>query len=341
LISGISVIVCCYNSAKRLPQTLAYLAQQVVPSDIPWEVIVVDNASTDNTAVVAKEEWAKYGISDVQLSVVFQPKPGLTYAREMGISEAKYDVLLFCDDDNWLCAQYIQIAFEVMEGNDCIGAIGGEGVVKSNEQLPDWFEEYKGYFACYPQGDRTGELSNSNAFLYGAGLIVRKAAIDHLDSCGVKFLLADRSGESLLSGGDTELSYLLRLLNYKLWYDDRLKFYHFMPSQRLTYEYLQKLITAMSYSNMKLIIYDYVLSNKPVNRFTWLVDVGYRFYFLIKSVIKAPFINSQFIRRVDISSSWNSLKAIFSLFGKYRKFFDSICELKSIDKRNMSKSKNG
>ena len=50
---GISVIVCCYNSAERLTETIKHLAGQNVPHYIPWELIVVDNASTDNTAEIS------------------------------------------------------------------------------------------------------------------------------------------------------------------------------------------------------------------------------------------------------------------------------------------------
>lgn len=326
--NGVSVIVCCYNSSQRLPQVLAHLSRQVVPDSIFWEIIIVDNASTDNTSKVAFTEWSKYDLVNVSFRVMEQPKAGLTYAREKGIKESKFDVLIFCDDDNWLCENYIQIAFEVIRGNDQIGAVGGEGIARSNEPLPYWFEEYKGYFACYPQADKTGELSGAAAFLYGAGLVVRKKAIEHLNSRGVVFLLPDRSGESLISGGDTELSYLLRVLGYKLWYDGRLKFYHFMPAQRLTYWYLQKLITSISYSTMRLIVYNYVLSSKPVSRFTWWLDVGYRLYFLFQSILKYPFVRNRFIRRVSIASSWSSLNAVFILYGKYEDIYDRISQLK-------------
>ena len=47
---GVSIVICCHNSAKLLPRTLEHLRAQEVDSTIPWEVIVVDNASTDNTA---------------------------------------------------------------------------------------------------------------------------------------------------------------------------------------------------------------------------------------------------------------------------------------------------
>ena len=50
---GVSVVICCYNSAERLPRTLTHLAAQRVSEKLPWEVIVIDNASQDKTGEVA------------------------------------------------------------------------------------------------------------------------------------------------------------------------------------------------------------------------------------------------------------------------------------------------
>jgi cellulose synthase/poly-beta-1,6-N-acetylglucosamine synthase-like glycosyltransferase len=55
---GVSVVICCYNSSQRLPQTLGHLLAQECEVDLPWEVIVVDNASTDGTAEVARSVWS-------------------------------------------------------------------------------------------------------------------------------------------------------------------------------------------------------------------------------------------------------------------------------------------
>ena len=52
--SGISCLICTYNGASRLAETLTCLARQVLPAGTPWEVILVDNASTDATAERAR-----------------------------------------------------------------------------------------------------------------------------------------------------------------------------------------------------------------------------------------------------------------------------------------------
>ncbi len=51
---GVSVVVCCYNSAPRLPETLMHLFAQIVNPDIKWEIIIINNASTDDTLEVAQ-----------------------------------------------------------------------------------------------------------------------------------------------------------------------------------------------------------------------------------------------------------------------------------------------
>ncbi len=80
---GVSIIICCYNSAHRLPKTLAHLKTQVVSQIIPWEVIVVDNASTDGTDQVAKTQWGE--LPGVPFRVVNEPRPGLSNARNLGV----------------------------------------------------------------------------------------------------------------------------------------------------------------------------------------------------------------------------------------------------------------
>lgn len=73
---GISVAVCCYNSSGRVPGTLEYLAQQQVSKKIPWEIIVVDNASTDRTSKAARDSWPEN--APCQLRIVKEPKRGLS-----------------------------------------------------------------------------------------------------------------------------------------------------------------------------------------------------------------------------------------------------------------------
>jgi glycosyltransferase involved in cell wall biosynthesis len=113
---GISVIICCYNSSLRLPKTLEYLSNQATGNLFPWEIILVDNNSSDNTSVIATNFWASLDI-DVPLIIVEESKPGLIYARNTGINKANYDFLIFCDDDNWLNKNYLCNVYKILNNN--------------------------------------------------------------------------------------------------------------------------------------------------------------------------------------------------------------------------------
>lgn len=329
MVTGVSVIICCYNSASRIRETLRHLFLQKTESSLLWEIIIIDNASTDNIAQVASAYWENLNTT-VKLSVVKEPVPGLSRARFTGVKSAVYDVIIFCDDDNRLFESYIQIAFDVMQSNKKIGALGGEGIAVSDKGLPDWFEEYKRYYACYPQAEKTGVLTSSSAFLYGAGLVIRKKAIEYLYSLKINFLTTDRSGDKLASGGDNELCYLLRLTGYELWYDERLKFYHYMPEQRLAREYLFRLSAAISYSSMKLILYHYALTKKKVTMVTWHSDFILRLYYLVIGILKTPTASDSMEKKVKLVGSWNALLAIVHQFGQYQKIFKTIINVKRI-----------
>src|SRR6202035_5061082 len=88
--NGVSVIICCYNSVDRLPQTLKHLANQNVPDGLSLEILLVDNASTDHTAERALEIWNQLLPGSMILRVIQEPKPGQQFARISGAKAAKY-----------------------------------------------------------------------------------------------------------------------------------------------------------------------------------------------------------------------------------------------------------
>lgn len=266
---GISVIICCYNSAKRLPETLRHLAQQKVSVDLDWEIIVVNNNSTDTTEKDAISLWQSFG-NDTSLIVVNEPQPGLSHARDKGMSVAQYDLFLWCDDDNWLCDTYVQTAFNIMEQQPDIGALGGWCEAAFEAEKPTWFNTYSWYFAVSKQGRQSGDITNKKGCVYGAGMVLRKSHNLELKALGFKQLLNDRKGKSLSSGGDTEYCYAIRLLGYKIWYDDRLYFKHFMIAERPNFRYISRLKKALVNSNFILWPYQDLLNNKRRTKIDFL-----------------------------------------------------------------------
>ena len=254
---GISAIICTYNGKSRLEETLSHLVQQI--HTCPFEIILVDNASTDGTKAFADEWWRVHGTPNIAYRSFTQPIPGKAYAQDMGYAEAKYEYLMVVDDDNWMAKTYVQDAFDIMESDELIGALGGWCEAAFEGERPSWWEVYAKYFAVSVQGTESGDITRKKGCLYGAGMVMRKSHWEELNDRGFMAQLTCRKGDTLSSGGDTEYSYALRLLGYKIWFDERLYFTHFMTKGRMSLEYLSRLRKAMSHSNFMVLPYQEVL----------------------------------------------------------------------------------
>ncbi len=91
---AIALVVCTRNRGAHLPATLtSHLAMR--PS-VSWELVLVDNGSTDGTPGLLADFAARAGFS---VTVVHEPRPGLASARNAGVRAARAPILAFTDDD--------------------------------------------------------------------------------------------------------------------------------------------------------------------------------------------------------------------------------------------------
>jgi glycosyltransferase involved in cell wall biosynthesis len=268
--SGVSVVICCYNSESLLPTTIQYIAKQIVPNDIPWEVIIVDNASTDKTIEVAQRE-VRLNLKNIPYTIVEQPVKGLTAAREKGLECARYEVVIFCDDDNWLTDRYIDISFKIMINNATIGALGGKGEVMTDGKIPSWFATNEALYAVGSQNNFSGDITETRGWVSGAGFVIRKSAWLLMKKNGYNHLLRGRQGR----GQDVEMCLAIRLAGYKIWYDDRLTFKHFIPKNRLDWKYFLNLNETQHRAIPIFSAYNHVLNlnnalYRPPSKWHWL-----------------------------------------------------------------------
>lgn len=235
---GVSLVICSHNGASRLSAVLTHVALQRVPQDLPWEVILVDNASTDGTRTVARTAWFAHD-SPAPLRVVYEGELGLTPARRRGLKEARYEFVSFVDDDNWIAADWVVSVTDVMCQRVEVGACGGMLEAAFERSPPQWFDHVQKYYAVGRQSEHAGDVTWSRGYLWGAGLTVRKSAWKELAAAGFDFQLHDRAGQSLSSGGDAELCLALRLAGWKLWYEPAMRMKHYIPASRMEWKYLE------------------------------------------------------------------------------------------------------
>jgi glycosyltransferase involved in cell wall biosynthesis len=233
---SVSVVICCYNSAARLPETLLHLAEQKIPQGMEWEIVVVDNASTDNTAAVAGRFAATH--PELSVRIVPEPQPGQMFARVRGLKEARGRIVLFVDDDNWLEREYVALVAETMSTRPEIGALGGMSTAVYEENPPQWMARHHRWYAVSGLPQDGAQLSEVG-FLWGAGTAFRRSGLEQILSHA--FRVPGRQGASLPAGDDHELCYRLRRLGQRLFCDPGLRFQHYLPAQRVQWTYLRRL----------------------------------------------------------------------------------------------------
>lgn len=329
---GISVIICCYNSYFRLDKTLQALSQQCCSADLLWEIIIVDNASKDNTAAVAAEIWEKIN-SPTKIKIVYESKQGLGFARKKGVTESSYPFVLFCDDDNWLASNYVQGIFDILDHEPGIAACGGMGIPVFETTEPFWFYAYAEAFALGSQeiNSEHGQLLN----LYGAGLGIRKSAFEQLFLSGFDPILNDRVAKNLTSSGDTELTYAFVLMGYKLFCSDELKFFHYLPKERLTFDYLKRLFISFGNDGPIRNLYYAYISDRFFHRHikNWNFHLALSLFRLLKYFIIPP---KKYGRSIYFNWSVAYIKQLFAIRKSYAASKEKIAGIKAAKSHSMT-----
>lgn len=311
--NGISVIVCCYNSALRLPMALEYLSKQKTSDSLQWEIIIVDNNSDDNTAEVANNIWHSFG-RKTGFKIINENKPGLNHARATGVSAAQYDIIIFCDDDNLLAENYVQYTFDLVHKTKGAGFAtwGGkpDAYFDNNTTVPGWFEKEKANYVVGEQSPAAGDIS-ARGYVWGAGMVILKKVFMQVINEDFPLLLTDRTGASLSSGGDSEICMRILIAGYKLYYDPQLSLKHYIPANKLTLAYNNALVQGFKLSDEILNKYKtfifYVSGKNKLLRFYYILVYKLKYY-LNK-------LNLRNITAYDI----NVLKALHN----HKKFFDT------------------
>jgi glycosyltransferase involved in cell wall biosynthesis len=229
---GISVIICVHNGARRIIPTLKALAEQNIPPGLACELLIIDNASTDDTANIAANYWATLS-TPISLRILYELKPGKANALIMGYNDARYELMLLCDDDNWLQPDYMKCVSEIYTLHPQIGLLGGYGkAFFGTSKKPYWFDYWENYFVCGEHFKESGYLKQLDIRIWGAGSVLRKTMWNYLKSSGFSFVNSRASGKAMTE--DAELSQIITYTGHQLYFDNRLWFYHDLHDREIT-----------------------------------------------------------------------------------------------------------
>lgn len=228
-----SIIICTYNRAESLKDTLAALARLEAPSERTWEVVVVDNNSRDHTKQVV--EAAQQDCP--RLRYVFESAQGLSHARNRGIAEAAGEVILFTDDDVLPEPDWLETTLAGLEkyGAD---ACGGYIAPIWETTPPDWLtERFYGFLAV--RTDRTDDylIESASQAPFGANMAIRKTVFGKV---GLFDTNRGRKGKVLASGEDGEMFERILAAGYKAVFLGQSRVHHKVEAFRLTKRYFRR-----------------------------------------------------------------------------------------------------
>lgn len=241
--NSVSVLICTYNRASLLRETLDSLARATVPADCHVEILVVDNNSTDATAQVVSEAAARIPLP-VRYTV--EPRQGKGYALNRGLSLATGDILALTDDDVLVSEEWLVRIVEQFRAAEIVFAFGKVlprwEVPPPPELLTTAARDIWGPLALVDYGDEPLRYDTASfakqRLPIGANLAIRRDAIVAIGGWRTDLGKVDNS---LIAGEDHELCVrLYRSGFYSGVYDPVLTVRHFVPASRLTRRYFRR-----------------------------------------------------------------------------------------------------
>jgi glycosyltransferase involved in cell wall biosynthesis len=232
-----SVAIRTYNRADQLRLVLDALKQQIKTAAIAWEIVLVDNNSTDHTAQLVQEYQATWP-PQIAFRYIFEPRQGAAIARRRAIQESQGTLIGFLDDDNVPSPNWVAAAHTFAQTHPQAAAFGGKNLPVFATPPPIGFQQLHPYFALVDRGDTPRPYDPKIGVLPpGAGLVVRRQT--WLDRIPPQFVLQGPTQTGIpTKGEDLEaLSHLVKA-GEAIWYNPTMTLYHHIPTDRLQPNYL-------------------------------------------------------------------------------------------------------
>jgi len=236
----LSVIIPTRNRADLLNNTLKSITHLSFQAS-DFEVIVVDNGSTDYTKQIVE------GYSDniQNIRYFYDATPGLHAGRHKGLKEAKADILVYADDDIEAFPTWLEGIWESFQDNDVV-LIGGKNLPKWEIDPPFWIYEMwmnicehghsLGYLSILDFGNKIIEIDPG--FVWGCNFSIRKNIL--LEAKGFH---PDGFPQNMIKyrgDGETSVSNYIKKMKLKSIYNPKASVYHFISKNRMTIDYFCK-----------------------------------------------------------------------------------------------------
>ena len=243
----LSVIICTWNRAKNLRETLRSLEQSQLPADTTWEIIIVDNNSSDETRAVCQFFVDR---SPERYRYIFEKRQGKSFALNAAVETAKGQILMFTDDDVTVDPAWLSETLRVFERHPCAG-VTGKIIAQWNSDKPDWVTSAGPYklmpaILSYDLGEEACEIK---APAYGANLSLRREVFEKY---GLFRTDLGPTAGSEIRGEDNEFCWRLLHSGERIIYAPKAIVFHPVEKHRIDKRYFQTWYYGMGQSLPRL-----------------------------------------------------------------------------------------
>ena len=231
-----SFITCTYNRAEHLPKTLKALCEQTFLGK-NYEIVVIDNNSTDNTVEVCNEFINEYTFK--QIRYFKEVSQGLSYALNRGIKEAKGEYIIYVDDDETIGKKHLELLNEYLIQFPDAELCASPVTPIYEERTPKWMSIFTqrligGYFNL----GKDVKILDKTRYPGTGHTIIKRELYAKFGTYNTEL---GRKGSSLMGAEDKDMAFRLIENNVTCYYFPDIPIYHHIPAYKLTNEFFSKL----------------------------------------------------------------------------------------------------
>lgn len=256
-----TVAIRTFNAAERLPMLLDKLRSQQHTDSIRWEVLIVDNNSTDNTVEIVQQYQAEW-LPICELRYVLESQQGGAIARKRAIQEARGTLIGFLDDDTLPALNWVAKACEFGQAHPKVGAYGSRILPDYETDPPPNFDRIAHYLPTMLRQHSFRYDSHRQGMPVGAGLVIRRQAwLDH--AIGTQIIQGPIGRGFALKGEETEALWKIKSANWEIWYNAEMSIVHKIPQWRLEKTYLMNFLKVIGLSQHRFRMLRYRAWQRP------------------------------------------------------------------------------
>lgn len=193
-----TLVITTYNRSELIRLALQSVLQSIRCCGDQYEILVVDNNSSDDTAAVVQSFIGKH--DGLEIRYLFEEKQGLSYARNKGINESRGCLIAFMDDDQTIEPNYLK-NLERAFSETGAACVGGRILYTNAQDVPYWMVPLIETVGQIDLGSNIQYLDGKSKFLKGGNIAFDKAAL--LGMGGFDVALGRRGNE--LMGAEEEV----------------------------------------------------------------------------------------------------------------------------------------